>query len=132
MKQTNFTVKNLEGNLLKKQFSIIKRSFRSSTKLLSLDSTILVDETFYVFRTSELFNIWTPPFCMAPNSWLTHQLEEDVGYRVLHFINDEDQEVLGYKTLRRKDAVASLKENKTLGHFLHMFSLYPLMWRLLK
>ena len=40
MKPTNFTVKNLEGNLLEKQFTIIKRSFRSSTKPLSLDSTI--------------------------------------------------------------------------------------------
>ena len=45
MKQTSFTVKkNLEGNFTEKQFTIIKRSFRSSTKPLSLDSTILVDE----------------------------------------------------------------------------------------
>ena len=61
MKQTNFTVKNLRGNLPEKQFTIKKRSFRSSTKFLSLDSTISVDEltakTFYRFRTSELFNI---------------------------------------------------------------------------
>ena len=61
MKQTSFIVKNLRGNLPKKQFTIIKRIFRSSTKPLSLDSTILVDEltaeTFYYFRTSELFNI---------------------------------------------------------------------------
>ena len=61
MKQTSFTVKNLGGNLLEKQFTIEKRSFRSSTKPLSLDSTIPVDEltakTFYRFRTSELFNI---------------------------------------------------------------------------
>ena len=61
MKQTNFTVKNLGGNLPKKQFTIVKRSFRSSTKSLSLDFTIPVDEltieTFYRFRTSELFNI---------------------------------------------------------------------------
>ena len=57
MKQTNFTVKNLGRNLLEKQFSIVKRNFRSSTKLLSLDSTIPVDEltveTFYHFRTSK-------------------------------------------------------------------------------
>ena len=36
-------------------------SFKSSTKLLSLDSTILIDEltaeTFYHFKTFELFNI---------------------------------------------------------------------------
>ena len=61
MKQTSFTVKNLGGDLPKKQSTIVKRSFRSSTKLLSLDSTIPVDEltveTFYYFRTSELFNI---------------------------------------------------------------------------
>ena len=61
MKQTSFTVKNLGGNLPEKQSIIVKRSFRSSTKPLSIDSTILVDEltteTFYCFRTSELFNI---------------------------------------------------------------------------
>ena len=61
MKQTSFTVKNLAGNLSEKQFTIVKRSFRSSMKPLSLDSTIPVDEltaeTFYRFRTSEFFNI---------------------------------------------------------------------------
>ena len=61
MKQTSFTVKNLGRNLLEKQSTIVKRSFRSSTKPLSLDSTIPIDEltakTFYCFRTSELFNI---------------------------------------------------------------------------
>ena len=61
MKQTSFIVKNLGGNLHEKQSTIIKRSFRSSTKPLSLDSTISVDEltveTFYHFKTSELFNI---------------------------------------------------------------------------
>ena len=61
MKQTSFTVKNLGGNLPEKQSTIIKRIFRSSTKPLSLDSTIPVDEltaeTFYHFRTSKLFNI---------------------------------------------------------------------------
>ena len=61
IKQTSFIVKNLEGNLLKKQFTIVKRSFRSSAKPLSLNSTIPVDEltaeTFYRFRTSKLFNI---------------------------------------------------------------------------
>ena len=61
IKQTSSTVKNLGGNLPKNKSTTIKRSFRSSTKLLSLYSTIPVDEliaeTFYCFRTSELFNI---------------------------------------------------------------------------
>ena len=74
IKQTSFTV-NLGGNLPEKQFTIVKKIFRSSTKLLSLDSIILVDEltteTFYCFRTSELFNIWMPPFCTNPSMWKT-------------------------------------------------------------
>ena len=61
MEQTSFTVKNLGGNLLEKQSTIVKRSFRSSIKPLSLDSTITIDEltaeTFYRFRTFKLFNI---------------------------------------------------------------------------
>jgi len=61
MKQTSFTVKNLGGKLPKKQSTIVKRSFKSSIKPSSLDSTIPIDEltakTFYYFRTYELFNI---------------------------------------------------------------------------
>ena len=61
MKQTSFTVKKLGGNLLEKQSTMIKRSFKSSTKPLTLDSTIpiyeLTVEIFYHFRTSALFNI---------------------------------------------------------------------------
>ena len=62
IKQTSFTVKkNLVRNLPEKQSTIIKRSFISSTKPLSLGSTISLDEltvkTFYRFRTFELFNI---------------------------------------------------------------------------
>ena len=44
MKQTSFTIKNLGGSLPEMQSIIVKRSFRSSTKPLSLDSTIPVDE----------------------------------------------------------------------------------------
>ena len=40
MKQTSFTLKNLGGNLSEKQFTIVKRSCKSCTKPLSLDSTI--------------------------------------------------------------------------------------------
>ena len=61
LKQTSFVVKNLGGSLPEKQFTIVKKNFRSSTKLLSLDSTIPIDEliaeTFYSFRFSKFFNI---------------------------------------------------------------------------
>ena len=59
MEQTSFIIKNLGVNLPEKQFTIVKRSFKSSTKHLSLDFTIPIDkliaETFYRFRTSEPF-----------------------------------------------------------------------------
>ena len=148
LKQTSFTVKNLEGNLPVKQSTIVKRSFISSTKHFSLNSTIPIDElttkTFYRFRTSKLFNIWAPPFfmhrsqyvtnqwCTAPSTWLTQQLEENVGCKVLHFINNKDQEALGYKTLRRKNIVTSFKENKALVTFCICSPLCSLIWQLLK
>ena len=43
---------------------------------------------------------------------LTNLRKKNVGCKVLHFINNENQEALGFKSLRRKDAVASFKENK--------------------
>ena len=54
----------------------------------------------------------TNQWCMGSNMWLTHQLEEDVGCKILHLINNKDQEALGYKTLKRKNVVAFFKENK--------------------
>ena len=47
------------------------------------------------------------------------QLEEVVGCKVLQFINNEDQEAHWSQNPWRKDEVASFRENKTLGHFLH-------------
>ena len=44
-------------------------------------------------------------------------LKKIIGCKVLHFINNEDQEALGYKTLRCKDVVASFRENKALVTF---------------
>ena len=128
MKQTSFTVKNLGGNLPEKQSTIVKWSFRSSTKPLSLDSTIpvgkLTAKTFYRFRTSELFNIWTPPFDarIPVRDSLTNLRKKNVGCKVLHFINNEDQETLGYKTIRRKDAVVFFRENKASVTFCICFS----------
>ena len=36
-------------------------------------------------------------------------------YKVLYFINNEDQEALNYKTLWHTNAVASYRKNKSLG-----------------
>ena len=40
---------------------------------------------------------------------LTHQLEEDVGYKFLQFINNKDQEAPWSQNPWRKDAVPSSK-----------------------
>ena len=62
MKQTSFIVKKtLGGNFPEKLYTIVKISFKSSTKPLFLDSIISLNEftakTFYCFKTFELFNI---------------------------------------------------------------------------
>ena len=106
MKQISFTVKNMGGNLLEKQFTIVKRNFRSSTKHLFLDSIIPVDELIAKPSTAlEPLNSLIyecHPFARIPVCEKLQQLEDVVGCKVLHFINNEDQEVLGYKTLRCK------------------------------
>ena len=72
MKQISFTIKNLEGNFPEKQSTIVKRSFRSSTKPLSLYSTIPVDEliaeTFTVSEplSSSIYERY--PFCCTDPS----------------------------------------------------------------
>ena len=44
-------------------------------------------------------NLWLT-LCTDPSAWLTLATWTDiVGYKVLHFINNEDLEALGYKTL---------------------------------
>ena len=106
MKQTSFTVKNLGGNLLEKQFTIVKRSFRSSTKPLSLDSTISIDElteeTFYRFRTFELFNIWTSTFARIQYVTNSSNLKMLLAAKFFTLSTMKIKKVLGYQTLWRK------------------------------
>ena len=46
--------------------------------------------------------------CTTLSTWPTYQLEKDVGYKVLQFINTmKITKLLGYKTLRRTNAVAT-------------------------
>ena len=48
---------------------------------------------------------------MDLNTWLTPATSMDVvGYKVLYFINNEDQEALGYKTLWRINIITSHRE----------------------
>ena len=92
-------------------FILIPNCTWSCSSLLSLDAHIS--------------NLWLT-FSMDPSTWLTlATLNNVVGCKVLHFINNEDQEAFGYKTLWHTNAIASHKENKSLG-------LYIRIWWLLK
>ena len=76
MKPTSFTVKTLGGNLPEKQSTIENRSFRSSTKLLSLDSIINPRRWTHSRNLLPLQNLWTLQYmnttlwCMNPSTWL--------------------------------------------------------------
>ena len=77
MKQTSFILKNLGGNLPEKQSIIEKRSFRSSTKPLSLDSTMLVDELQQKPSTASEplnFSIYECHPLMHESHYVTNQL----------------------------------------------------------
>ena len=53
---------------------------------------------------------------MDPNTWLIPAtLNNVVHCKILHFINNEELEVFGYKILWGTNTVSSYKENKSLG-----------------
>ena len=77
---------------------------------------------------AQTFNLWLT-LCTNLSTWLTPATWTDVvGCNVLHFINNEDQEALGYKTLWRINVVASHRENKSLGLCIRVW--WPLKWSL--
>ena len=57
--------------------------------------------------------------CVDPNTRLDHQLEKDVGCKVLQFISTmKITKLLGYKTLRHTNAATSWKERWTRANCL--------------
>ena len=84
---------------------------------------------------------WLTNRCVDPSMWLNHQLEKDVGCKVLQFINMmKIKKLFVHKTLRCTNTVASSKERWTMansvsGHNLHEhnFALHLRnLWRPLK
>ena len=59
----------------------------------------------------------TNQWCMNSSTWLTYQLEEVVGCKVLQFINNEYQEAPWSQNPWRKDAVVSSERIMNLGTF---------------
>ena len=55
--------------------------------------------------------------CADPNMWLNHQLEKDVGYNVLQFIQTmKIKKFLSHKTLRCTNTAASSRERWTRAY----------------
>ena len=83
---------------------------------------------------------WLINRCTNLSMWLTHQLEKDVGCKVLQFINTmKIMKLLGYKTLWRTNIAASLRERWTRAYAFDHYMLMKnfciklhLLWRLLK
>ena len=60
---------------------------------------------------------WLTNRCTDPSMWLTHQLEKDVGCKVLQFIHMmKIKKLLGYKTLWRTNITASSRERWTRAY----------------
>ena len=70
-------------------------------------------------------SMWLTNRCVDPSTRLTHQLEKDVGYKVLQFINTTKiTKLLGYKTLPCTNIATSsrerwTRENSVSSHNLH-------------
>ena len=68
---------------------------------------------------------WLINRCMDPSMLLNHQLEKDVGYKVLQFIHTmKVKKLLGQKTLRCTNTIAFsrkrwVRENSIFVHSLH-------------
>ena len=88
--------------------SLIKNQAVTSMKNLIITlaySKILT----YSWTFAQISNLWLIPlhgsqYVLTLATWLIID-----GYKVLHFINDEYQETLGYKTLRCTSMVASYR-----------------------
>ena len=63
---------------------------------------------------AQISNLWL--IILHESQYMTNSsnLNDVVGGKVLYFINNEDQEALGYKTLWHTSAVASHNENNSL------------------
>ena len=60
---------------------------------------------------------WLTNRCVDPSTWLSHQLEKDVGCKVFQFIHTmKIKKLLGHKTLQRTNVAASSRERWTKAY----------------
>ena len=119
---SDFKVTTLENPLLSKQVVISKRIPVPYTNLQLNPYPNTQLDLFYSDNLSFQFtapSTWLTNRCADPNMWLTHQIEKDIGCKVLQFINTiKIMKLLGYKTLRHTHATASWRERWTRANCL--------------
>ena len=112
----DFEVTTFENPLLSKQAVISKRIPVPNTNLqlnlypnTQLDLSCSDNLSFQCTAPSK----WPANRYTDPNMWLTHQLEKDVGCKVLQFINMlKIMKFIGYKSLRYINTAASWIEDR--------------------
>ena len=124
----DFKVITLENLLLSKQ---VVTSIGISVPYTNLQLNLYPNTQLDLFCSDNLSfqctapNMWLTNRCADPSTRLNHQLEKDVGCKVLQFINSmKIKKFLGHKTLRCTNTAASLRErwtraNSISGHTLH-------------
>ena len=117
----DFEITTLKNPLINNQ---VITSIRNLTNYLGLSRNTNLQLNLYSNTLSfnaQISNLRLT-ICTDPSTWLTPEtLNKIFGYKILHFINNEDQKTLGYKTLWRTNVVASHRENKSLGLYIHVW-----------
>ena len=117
----DFKVTTLENPLLSQQVVTSKRIPVPYTNLqLNPYPNIQLDlfcSDNLLFQCMASSTCLTNSMCRSQYATLTHQLEEDVGCKVLQFINTmKITKLLGYKTLRYTNTTASWREKWTRAY----------------
>ena len=118
----DFKVTTLENSLLSQQ-TVISKGIPVPYTNLQLNPYLNTQlDLFYSDNLSfqcMASSMWLTNWCMDPSMWLAHQLEKDVGYKVLPFIQMmKIMKLLGHKTLRRTNAAVSSRERWTRANCL--------------
>ena len=80
--------------------------------------------TIFHFQCTAL-NTWLTNRCVDPSKWLDHQLEKDVGCKVLQFIKMmKIKKLFGHKTLRYTNTAAFSIERWTRPNFVSSHNLH--------
>ena len=65
----------------------------------------------FLLFDAQISNLWLTPLHGSQYMTNSSNLNDCIGCKILHFVNNKNQEALGYKILWRTNAITSHKEN---------------------